>query len=218
MNSHAETVSKGEITRLHLLRSAEDAFAESGFDAASLETVAENVGIKRAAIFYHFRSKQQLYEEVAAAIDADLIAVTQRRLAGTGDPWDQLLRLIDTWLAFMASRPTAARIVLRKCSGTSTGHAGDHGSGPVTLMREIISRGIATGRFAEIDAMHLVNLLTGSILHYVCNPEQLGTERRYRPDDPSEVETFRRVLHVTARAVLNVQPVQVTGDGTERLS
>lgn len=198
---------KGEITRGNILKAAETSFAELGYDAARLETIAEEVGIRQAAIFYYFPSKRELFDELGRDIHDSLVKLTRTRLAGVEDPWEQLMLLVETWLDFMVARPTAARIILRNCATPATvdAPAEAYSADALQLLRGTISAGIAAGRFAEVNAMYLVNLLSGSILHYVCNPEQLGSERPYRPDDATEIAIFKTVLRKTARAVLDVR-------------
>lgn len=199
--------SKGEVTRRNILKAAEASFAELGYDAARLETIAEEVGIKQAAIFYYFPSKRRLFDELERDIHDNLVSVTETRLADVDDPWERLMILVETWLDFMVARPTAARIILRNCA-TPAGEdqpAEAYSADALQLLRGIIADGIAAGRFADVNAMYLVNLLSGSILHYVCNPEQLGSERPYRPEDPTEIAVFKTVLRKTARAVLDVR-------------
>ncbi len=200
-------LSKGEVTRRSILHFAESSFAELGYDAARLETIADAVGIKQAAIFYYFPSKRRLFDELNQEIHQTLVGLTEARLDSVTDQWEQLMLLVETWLDFMVSRPTAARLILRNCATPSArdeqpeAYSGD----ALQLLRTIIAEGVAAGRFADVNSMYLVNLLSGSILHYVCNPEQLGSERPYRPDDPTEVAIFKTVLRKTARAVLGVQ-------------
>ena len=47
---------------------AERHFAAAGFDAARMEDVAREVGIKRAGIFYYFRDKRALYDAVLTQV------------------------------------------------------------------------------------------------------------------------------------------------------
>ncbi|WP_218036439.1 TetR/AcrR family transcriptional regulator [Sphingobium sp. EM0848] len=210
-SSQADTLSrkfsKGEVTRRSILKAAEARFADLGYDAARLETVADDVGIKQAAIFYYFPSKRRLFDELMQEIHHSLINLTGMRLDGVSDAWEKLMLLVETWLDFMIGRPTAARLILRNCATPAVGDEGHeaYSDDALQLLRSIIAEGIAAGRFADVNSMYLVNLLSGSILHYVCNPEQLGSERPYRPDDPTEVAIFKSVLRKTARAVLDVQ-------------
>jgi AcrR family transcriptional regulator len=67
-----------EITRHALLDHATDAFAENGFDGASVREITRRATVNSAAINYHFGGKEALYREVlrlavAALNDASLL-------------------------------------------------------------------------------------------------------------------------------------------------
>jgi AcrR family transcriptional regulator len=67
-----------EITRQALLDHATDAFAENGFDRASVREITQRADVNQAAINYHFGGKEGLYREVlylavAALNDASLL-------------------------------------------------------------------------------------------------------------------------------------------------
>lgn len=47
-----------------ILAAAKDLFAESGFNAASMNAIAERAGVSKANVFHHFKSKNELYLEV----------------------------------------------------------------------------------------------------------------------------------------------------------
>lgn len=202
MGIGAMKLNKGEITRRKLLETAEKDFAELGYDAARLEAIGEVVGIKRAAIFYYFKSKKELFDDVFEDIHEGLIRCTEARLAGAIDPWERLMLLVEAWVDYMVARPTAARLILRNCANAA--HPEDYSPvfsrNALQLMRDIIKEGMEAGRFVDGSSMHLVNLLSGSILHYVCNPAELGDDHQYRPEDPIEVSTFKGVLRTVSRS------------------
>lgn len=47
-------------TRDRIMEAAIDLFTEQGFDKTSLREVADRVGVTKAALYYHFRSKEEL--------------------------------------------------------------------------------------------------------------------------------------------------------------
>jgi AcrR family transcriptional regulator len=47
-------------TRERILQTALDLFIEQGYDKASLREVAERVGVTKAALYYHFASKEEI--------------------------------------------------------------------------------------------------------------------------------------------------------------
>ncbi len=51
----------GDETRLKLLQAATDVFVEQGFQAARVQTIAKQAGVRLSAINYHFGNKAGLY-------------------------------------------------------------------------------------------------------------------------------------------------------------
>ena len=64
--------SNGIHTRAEIVTAAERHFAERGFEATRLDDIADDVGIRRAAIFYHFGDKQELYAAVLGEVFRNL--------------------------------------------------------------------------------------------------------------------------------------------------
>ena len=53
-----------EITRQRILKAAVRLFADRGYEATSIRTIAARANVNQAAINYHFKSKDGLYHEV----------------------------------------------------------------------------------------------------------------------------------------------------------
>ena len=76
MEQPAETGSVG--TRERILEVALGLFSEQGYDKTSLREVAEKVGVTKAALYYHFPSKEDILTELVEAAHG----VGHRFLAG----------------------------------------------------------------------------------------------------------------------------------------
>jgi len=195
---------RGDATRQSILDAAEQVFADLGYAAARLEDVAQAVGIRRPSIVYYFPGKQQLYDEVESDIFASMHDFVLKRVGNVDDPMERLLALLDAWLDFLVSRPTAARIIQRLIADFRP-----RGDNPVrfseTALRDIetvIAAGVSSGAFRPVSAMHILNSVAGGALFYVCNGGQIGEERAYDPADPAELESFRSLIHKLARAAV----------------
>jgi AcrR family transcriptional regulator len=73
-----------EGTRERILAAAVDLFAEHGFEATSLQQIADVLPVTKAALYYHFRSKDDLLAALVEPIFADL--ETRLRAARIGRP------------------------------------------------------------------------------------------------------------------------------------
>ncbi len=51
-------------TKQRILDIAIDLYAQRGFDAVSMQDIADAVGIKKASLYYHFESKDQILKEI----------------------------------------------------------------------------------------------------------------------------------------------------------
>jgi AcrR family transcriptional regulator len=85
------TNTRGEIRAVAL-----ELFAENGVEQTSLRQIAERLDITKAALYYHFPSKDDLLAELAQPMIEDLEAfVTGARDAGPGDARDVLQRYLE---------------------------------------------------------------------------------------------------------------------------
>jgi AcrR family transcriptional regulator len=51
---------QAERTRQQILETAQRLFAELGYDATSLQMIADEMGLTKAAVYYHFRAKSDI--------------------------------------------------------------------------------------------------------------------------------------------------------------
>jgi AcrR family transcriptional regulator len=94
-------------TRERILEVALALFAEKGYDATSMRTIAEHVGITKAALYYHFDSKADIVRAMLAETErrvADL-AAWAREQPSTPDLSHQVLA---RWSDIMQARGLAA--------------------------------------------------------------------------------------------------------------
>ena len=55
---------QAERTRQQILETARRLFAELGYDATSLQMIADEMGLTKAAVYYHFRAKSELLDAI----------------------------------------------------------------------------------------------------------------------------------------------------------
>src|SRR6202035_2475574 len=55
---------QAERTRQQILETAERLFAEQGYDATSLQMIADEMGLTKAAVYYHFPAKVDIRHEI----------------------------------------------------------------------------------------------------------------------------------------------------------
>jgi len=65
---------KGIQTRARLLDAAKEIFSENGFLEARISDIAERAGLSHGAFYHYFDSKEEIFREVAAAVEQELSA------------------------------------------------------------------------------------------------------------------------------------------------
>jgi len=71
-----------EQTRTRILQAAARLFAKKGFDATSVDDVAEAAGFSKGALYYNFASKDDLFEALVEESITGMIAGLEAALAG----------------------------------------------------------------------------------------------------------------------------------------
>jgi AcrR family transcriptional regulator len=101
-----------EPGRDKVLSAGLELFGERGYHATSIAEIGLRAGIAKSVLYHYFGSKAGLWEEVAVAQTQELIAAVAD--AVPGDPDAPRLRAgVDAYLAFLAARPAAWRLLLR---------------------------------------------------------------------------------------------------------
>lgn len=65
---------KGEKTRARLVEAAKEVFEKSGFLNARVSDIAEQAGLSHGSFYHYFDSKEEVFREVAEAVDEQLSA------------------------------------------------------------------------------------------------------------------------------------------------
>jgi TetR/AcrR family transcriptional regulator len=62
-------------TKLKILEAAEKLFAEKGFDGARVDDIAEKAGVNKALIYYYFKSKRDILDELFSSLIEELAEI-----------------------------------------------------------------------------------------------------------------------------------------------
>jgi len=87
------TKEEAAITRANLLKTALSVFSAKGYAAATLDDVAKAAKVTRGAIYWHFKSKADLYNTLIQELSARGTTVVQQALAEGGTLIEMLRRI-----------------------------------------------------------------------------------------------------------------------------
>ena len=152
-------------TPARILAAAEALFCERGFDGVSARDVAERAGAQKALVFYHFGSKEGLFEAVLARYyDAQQAALAGALGAG-GEVRERMRRLVDAYLDFMAAHAPYARLVQAELSNPRTHPLVEKNFAPLYRFVEDALREVAPGE-GRAAARQLFVTFSGAVMNW----------------------------------------------------
>ncbi|MBN2801433.1 MAG: TetR/AcrR family transcriptional regulator [Deltaproteobacteria bacterium] len=98
--------------RERILAVATRLFADQGYGSTSVRQVAEAVGVTKPALYYYFKSKEELFEQIICSHLGRVSAILDEALGGGGTLREQLQRLLDGVAAEAADQPDLVRFLL----------------------------------------------------------------------------------------------------------
>jgi AcrR family transcriptional regulator len=104
-------IERGKATREQLIEIATRLFAERGYDGTSIETVLQESGLSRGALYHHFNGKEALFEAVLAVIQTDVGRKTLSATRTEQDPLAALRAGCVAWIQ-LAGDPVVRQIML----------------------------------------------------------------------------------------------------------
>jgi TetR/AcrR family transcriptional regulator len=163
-------VARAQDTRSKILEVAEREFATEGYAGAHLQKIAEQVGVRKTALYYYFDSKAALYtavlENMLETFDSALVQALQVSEA----PEKRLERLVTGFNQLLAEHSSYARILIR----VFVDSPGVDASRVLPIVERVIGRlflfyreGVDAGGFRRLSSRHFFQHIVGmSIFHY----------------------------------------------------
>jgi AcrR family transcriptional regulator len=149
-----------EARPAELLEAALDVFFEKGFAAARLEDIAARAGVTKGTIYLYFESKEDVFEALVRSIPQPNIEQLRALAADETVPADVMLRRMLTFLGGVLRDGRMAmfpRLVIGeggRFPKLAESYKREIISRGVNVLSAIIERGIAEGRFRNVDPAH----------------------------------------------------------------
>lgn len=194
------TTLKADETRELILGAAELRFAATGFYPTRLEDIAEDVGITRTAVIYHFQDKETLYNAVLERLFTQL---NDRISAALDSPLDLPARVeeaVEAWLDFAGERPTLMRLFMREVAGSEGGLRPEVQQFVEPMFARLIGtldEGQRSNTFRAIDPVQFWSILAGASMFFIMDAPLLASA-----ETVARLDTYKQELKRVARHML----------------
>jgi AcrR family transcriptional regulator len=138
-----------------ILLAAATAFAERGFHATTTRDIAAQAGLSSAALYFYFRSKEEvLYQIATSALDftIDLVATEAKSPGSPAERLTNLVRVLTIWHTYNSQ---VAHVVQYQTGALTTDHLADITAKQrevSQIFRQVITDGVKSGDFDVPDA------------------------------------------------------------------
>jgi TetR/AcrR family transcriptional regulator len=173
--------------------------------------------LKRAALFYHFRDKQSLYDAVVADAFGSLAASLQEAFSAPKPIGARIEQAVEAWVDTVVARPTLARLILRHAAEAEE-HAAQGMFPSVTrfvgVAWSLFEQGRASGEFTPVHEhpFHAASAVIGATVFYVAALAPLLPSAPINLLAPEHAAAHKREALRTVRLLLGI-PADVLAAG-----
>lgn len=166
--------------RRQLIDATIDLISTRGHPATSLSAIAERAGLSKAAVLYHFSSKDALTRAALEQVLAEFGAHVAERLARATGPRDAIVAYVRAMIGYQQAHRRQVRVItemlLDDAGGTRLKNPGSHDThGRLQALAELLTEGQQAGAFREFDAQTVAlaigGAIDGVIAHWLVHPD-----------------------------------------------
>lgn len=175
--------------RQQLAYVAIETFARKGFDATSMDEIAEAAGVTKPVLYQHFKSKRALFLELLDYVGGELLEAIAKATATAAGPRQQVECGFSAYFRFVDQHASAFRMMF------ASGAQGDSEfAAEVRRVESTIAHAVASMIDADIDPAHrevlgraVVGLAEGTSRYWLglmsSGPEETAAEALPVGDD-----------------------------------
>ena len=179
--------------RERILDEALDLFVEKGFDNASLRELAERMGFTKAALYYHFQSKEDIVTTLHMPVH-ELLHSAMARLGDSTGP-GSWLDFLDWLIEQLAAHSRLFLMYQRNATAIGEVHRKDHG-GPEVEPEQLFLQRLADPALSLDERVRMAGSLA-----VVVSGAALAMQPGTPAPDPAELAA---TLRVAVRDLLRV--------------
>ena len=153
----------------HILDIATSEFAILGYSALSMNNLAKKLEINKATIYYHFKDKKSLYNEVILSL-IQLNKDEREAIAnGTLEPKEKFKQYIKSLINTMGDNPNIIPLTLREMAGFDIGiesNISNNIENDIICMKKIVLQLNLKEKYKNTDFYQIKAMILGTIFTY----------------------------------------------------
>ncbi|KIZ16787.1 TetR/AcrR family transcriptional regulator [Streptomyces natalensis] len=169
-----------QARRRQLIECTIDLISTRGYPATSLSAIAERAGVSKAAVLYHFTSKDNLTRAALDQVMTQFRGYVTERLARAEGPREAVIAYVRAMIGYQQANRRHVRVItemlLDDAGGTKLKTPGSHDTGGRwQALADLLTQGQEAGVLREFDArtvaLAIGGAIDGVIAHWLVHPE-----------------------------------------------
>lgn len=157
------------MTKKRILDVAMEEFATLGYSGLSMNKLAEKLKINKAMIYYYFKDKRNLYDEVISSIIELNEEEKKEILTSSLEAKEKFKRYIKLYTKTISNNPNIIPLTLREMANFDLGIENNIPNSieqELVLMKQIILQLNLKEKYKDIDFYELKAMIIGTISSY----------------------------------------------------
>lgn len=185
-----KTKAEAEKTRQQLLNAALEIFYRNGVANTSLQAIAEEAGMTRGAVYWHFKNKEDLFDALFAQNFLPFVQEMEQIFQLEGDAWDNLRHVLQQLLHLLENNETQRKfcsVIHSRCEQTGKNESitqltRHYHQRSYLQLHRVLTYCRTQGSLPEntnidLASIYLKSSITGLLHIWVLSPEMLPLSR-----------------------------------------
>lgn len=165
-----------ETTYDKILDTAARIFSEHGYNGTSMREIAETLNITKAALYYHFPGKEQIFMACLSRSLEQVVSGLEKLVAEDTTIWNKLERLIPGMYHFSSMHPHTFRLFKMVMSQSFDQEIDkkklrEYFSRLQNAGRKMVENGIRNKELRNDIPVELMSAAINGMLHYTSGPK-----------------------------------------------
>lgn len=196
-----------QASRERIQQAALRLFALRGYEAASLQMIADEVGLHKSTLFHHYGSKLEIVDDVLTGIIEHILGWVGAVKAQDPPELGAFLSAIDELVDYFADRPEAARLLVVCMTAPRDSELSRAGSAERVIefyagLSTWLDRARKTGAIAKVSIRQTIPNLMGLMLMYPATAMDLAALVGEEPFSARARQVRKRELAALLRGLL----------------